>query len=217
MKEDAARWTIHGLGKRIGSKEISPVEVTEILLGRIEAHAPTLQSFITIDAEGALEQARQAEREIVAGSYRGPLHGIPLAYKDIIAVRDLRMTSGSKVFENHVASEDATAVSRLRQVGAICMGKLNTSEFAFGSTGHNLHYGDARNPWNLKRVTGGSSSGSANSVSAGLVLGALGSDTGGSVRIPSAACGIVGMKATYGRVSARESCPSLGPSIISAP
>ncbi|MFQ6111042.1 MAG: amidase [Nitrospinota bacterium] len=207
MREDVSGWTIHGLSKRIAAKEISPVEVTEALIRRIETYGPKLKSFITLDAEGALAEARQAEEEILKGNYRGPLHGIPLAYKDLFATKGLKTTSGSKIFKDHVPTEDSTVVARLRQAGAVCLGKLNMSEFAFGATGHNSHYGNCRNPWAMEHVAGGSSSGSGNAVAAGLVMGALGSDTGGSVRMPSCACGIVGLKPTYGRLSRRGVTP----------
>ena len=153
-----------------------------------------------------MEQRRAAE-EIAGGEYRGPLHGIPVALKDIFAVAGVGLTAGSKILAENVASEDAESTTRLRSAGAIIPGKLNLHEFAFGATGVNPHYGPARNPWDTERITGGSSSGSAAAVAGGECPAALGTDTGGSIRIPASLCGIVGLKPTYGRVSKRGVLP----------
>ncbi|MFQ5896239.1 MAG: amidase, partial [Nitrospinota bacterium] len=201
MTEDLTRWTIGGLSEALRKRELSPVELTDTLLARIETHDPLLRAYITVDREGALAAAREAEEELAAGRPRGPLHGVPIAYKDLYETRGLRTTSGSKIYRDHLPAEDATSVARLREAGAVCLGKLNMHEFAFGPTGLNAHYGNARNPWDPERIAGGSSSGSGSAVAALLALAALGTDTGGSIRIPAACCGVVGLKPTYGRVS----------------
>ncbi len=194
-------------GPLIRERELSPVELAEACLARIEAKEPGLNAFITVIAEEALASARDAEKAIAKGDYRGPLHGIPLALKDLFAVEGVKMTAGSKILADHVASEDAEATVRLRAAGAVIVGKLNLHEFAFGATGVNPHYGSARNPWDLERITGGSSSGSGAAVASGECPAALGTDTGGSIRIPASLCGIVGLKPTYGRVSKRGVVP----------
>lgn len=186
------------LASLIRKKEISPVEVVETLLARIDDLNEKLRAFIHVSGEQALPQARAAEIEIGEGSYRGPLHGIPMAYKDIYDVQGLPTTAGSKVMAGYIAAEDCTVAARLRQAGAICLGKLNTWEFASGSM---EVFGDTRNPWNTNMVTGGSSSGSASALAAHLIPLALGTDTGGSVRFPASLCGVVGLKPTYGRIS----------------
>ena len=164
--------------------------------------------FITLAAESALEAARQAEREIAAGNYRGPLHGIPIGLKDVFNTAGIRTTNGSSFYRDYVPKEDAAAVRTLRDAGAVIIGKCNLHEFAGGSTTNNPWYGAARNPWNLERSPGGSSGGSGAAVAAFLCPGATGTDTGGSIRGPAACNGIVGLKPTYGRVSLRGIFPN---------
>ena len=190
-------WTVAGLVEAIRKKTLSPVEVVRGYLDRIERLNPKLSHFITVDAEGALARARALEAE----SPRGPLHGVPLGYKDLCAVAGLVTSCGTKTPDYFLSARDCTAVTRLSRAGAITLGKLNMSELAMGPFGDNAHHGDAQNPWRPGHVTGGSSSGSGGAVAARLCAGALGSDTGGSIRLPAAVCGIVGLKPTYGRVS----------------
>lgn len=194
-------WTIVALAAAIRRRELSPVEATEACLARIERLDRRLRAFITVDTDGALRVAKELEAEAAAGRWRGALHGVPLAFKDLCHIRGLPASCGTKTAEYFVAPQDCTAVSRLARAGAITLGKLNMTELAMGPFGDNAHHGDAQNPWRAGHVTGGSSSGSGVAVAAGLALGALGSDTGGSIRLPSACCGIVGLKPTYGRVS----------------
>ncbi|OGO50793.1 MAG: hypothetical protein A2148_03690 [Chloroflexi bacterium RBG_16_68_14] len=198
---DLCYLTLHELSSRIRTKALSPVEVTEAVLERIERLNPTLNAYLTVTAERALADARAAEGEIASGRYRGPLHGVPIGVKDLCATKGVRTTAASKILAGWVPDEDATVIQRLREAGAVIIGKLHLHEYAFGATGVNPHYGPARNPWDTGRITGGSSSGSGAAVAAGLCFAALGSDTGGSIRIPSSLCGIVGVKPTYGRVS----------------
>jgi len=199
--------TIHAAANLLKDREISPVELTQAHLERIQLLDQRLNSFITLTPEIALEQARQAEVEILAGGYKGPLHGIPLALKDLYETQGIRTTAGSTFFADYIPEEDAVAVQRLKEAGAVILGKLNMHEIALGVTNENPHYGDCCNPWDLTRVPGGSSGGNAAALAAGLCMGALGSDTGGSIRIPSALCGVVGLKPTYGRVSLRGVIP----------
>jgi len=189
------------LAGKLETREISPVEVVEDCISRIDQINPKLNAFVTVTADSARHDAKIAEAEIRAGKYRGPLHGIPVGIKDIIDTSNIRTTYGSSIFRNHLPAKDATVVSRLKDAGAIIIGKTNTHEFAFGVTTNNVHYGPTRNPWDPDRIPGGSSGGSAVAVAASLCSAALGTDTGGSVRIPSAFCGTVGLKPTYGRIS----------------
>ena len=192
-----AEWTVATLSADLREGRRSPVDVTRELLDRIERHDARLRSFITVDAEGALRRAHALEGRRV----RGPLHGVPLAYNDLFAVRGLPTSCGTRTRDYFLSDVEATAVARLAAAGAITLGKLNMTELAVGPLGDNPHHGDVDNPWRTGHVPGGSSSGSGAAVAAGLALGALGSDTGGSIRIPAACCGIVGLKPTWGRVS----------------
>jgi aspartyl-tRNA(Asn)/glutamyl-tRNA(Gln) amidotransferase subunit A len=197
-------WTsLADLGRMIATKQVSPVEVVRAHLDRIAAVDQKLRAFITVCADSALESARAAEADLMAGRVVGRLHGVPWAPKDLYSTRGVRTTGGSKILADSVPSEDSTVVARLARAGAILLGKLNMHEFAYGPEGLNAHYGDARNPWSADahRIAGGSSSGSGVAVAAGLAPGSLGSDTGGSIRIPASLCGITGLKPTYGRVS----------------
>ncbi|MBP1153347.1 MULTISPECIES: amidase [unclassified Paenibacillus] len=198
---------ITAISKKIRSKEVSPKEIVAQLVNRIEAVNPVLNAFITVAAEEAFEQAKQAEAEITSGQYRGPLHGIPIGLKDLIYTKGIKTTMGSEIFKDFIPDFDATVVQKLKHAGAIIIGKLNTHEFAYGSTGDVSHFGPVRNPYDTSKMTGGSSSGSGAAVASALCFGALGTDTGGSIRIPSSACGIVGMKPTFGRVSKHGAYP----------
>lgn len=193
--------SISEAAERIARKELSPVELVQAHLERIRATDDKLNSFITLLAGEAMESAREAEQAIQNGDHRGPLHGIPIGLKDLCYTRGIRTTIGSKINRDFVPDYDAAVVERFRDSGAVLMGKLQMHEFALGATSENPHDGPAHNPWNVERVTGGSSGGSGASVASGQCMGALGSDTGGSVRIPAGACGIVGLKPTFGVVS----------------
>jgi aspartyl-tRNA(Asn)/glutamyl-tRNA(Gln) amidotransferase subunit A len=199
--------TILELAPRVRRKEISPVELTRECLERIEKLNPALNAFITVCAESALDEARKSEQEIARGAWRGPLHGIPVALKDLIDTAGVRTTVASKVFENRVPKEDAEVVRRLREAGAVILGKNNLHEFAYGGSSLVSYFGDVRNPRNAEHIAGGSSGGSAAAVAAGLCYAAIGTDTAGSIREPAALCGSVGLKPTYGRVSARGVVP----------
>jgi aspartyl-tRNA(Asn)/glutamyl-tRNA(Gln) amidotransferase subunit A len=194
-------WTVVSLADAIAARRISPVEATEECLRRIERLDARLRAFITLDAEGALRDAKAREEELAAGRARGPLHGVPLAWKDLCHVPGLPTSCGTRLREYFVDERECEPVRRLRAAGAVGLGKLNMTELALGPYGDNPHHGDVLNPWRPGHVAGGSSSGSGAAVAAGLVLGAVGSDTGGSIRLPAACCGIVGLKPTYGRVS----------------
>jgi aspartyl-tRNA(Asn)/glutamyl-tRNA(Gln) amidotransferase subunit A len=193
--------SVEALGERLRRRELSPVEITRVYLERIAALDPELHAFITVTREPALADAATAEREIAAGQHRGPLHGVPLAIKDLFYTAGVRTTAGSRILADFVPAEDATVVARLKAAGALSLGKTNMEEFAYGATSLNPHYGVCRNPWDPERIAGGSSGGSAAAVVAGLCAAALGSDSGGSIRQPAALCGLVGLKPTYGRVS----------------
>lgn len=177
------------------------MELIDVLLARTQRLNPRLNAFITVARESAQAQAKLPEKEITTGKYRGPLHGVPVALKDNIVTDGIRTTAGSKFFSVGEDSPEATLVRRLRREGAIVIGKTNLHEFTYGVTTNNPHFGPTRNPWNPQCISGGSSGGSAVAVAAGMALAAVGTDTGGSVRIPSALCGVVGLKPTYGRVS----------------
>jgi len=204
---NVAGLTIADAAEQIRKKSLSPVELVETLLRRIDTFDPRLNAYLVVTGDEARRAARQAAEEIGRGDYRGPLHGIPLALKDLFDTRGVRTTAGAKIFADRVPERDAYVVEKLRDAGAILLGKLNMHEWALGVTTANPHFGPTRNPWDTQRIPGGSSGGSGAAVAATLCLGALGSDTGGSIRIPASLCGIVGLKPTYGRVSLRGVIP----------
>src|SRR5213082_165172 len=210
---DIAFASIEEIGKLFRKRKLSPVELAKMMLARIERLNPKLNAYITVTAEVALAQAKKAEAELYAprgrqGHHdRGPLHGIPISLKDNIYTKDIRTTAGSKILKDFVPKEDARVVARLKGAGAIILGKTNLHEFAYGVTTNNPHFGPTRNPWDLSRIPGGSSGGSAAAVAAGLCYGSIGTDTGGSIRIPASLCGIVGLKPTWGRISCEGIVP----------
>ncbi len=199
--------TIFEIAPRLRRKEVSPVELTRACLDRIERLNPALNAFITVTPDSALAEARAAEIEISRGEWRGPLHGIPVALKDLIDTAGTRTTAASGLYQNRVPAVDAEVVLRLRQAGAVILGKNNLHEFAYGGSSLVSFFGDVQNPWNTQHIAGGSSGGSAAAVAAGLCYAAIGTDTAGSIREPAALCGCVGIKPTYGRVSARGVIP----------
>ena len=198
--------TIREAAESLRRRRFSALELTTAALGRIERFT-ALRAFITVTAEQALQQARQADADLATGKDLGPLHGIPIAVKDLFHTRGVRTTAGSPIYRNFVPDRDAFAVARLEYAGAVMLGKLNMHELAYGITSANPHFGAVRNPWNGKHSPGGSSGGSGAAVAAGLAYAALGTDTGGSIRIPASFCGTVGLKPTYGRVSRRGVMP----------
>src|SRR6185436_8379753 len=185
-------------GRKLRAGEVTAQAITEQCLHRIETDNPRLNAFIRVMADEAREQAAAADRELAAGLDRGPLHGVPISIKDLLDVRGVPTTAASRVRDGHIAERDAPAVAHLRQAGAVFIGKTNLHEFAFGTTNEDSAFGPARNPHDPSRSPGGSSGGSAISVAAGMALATVGTDTGGSIRIPAAACGIVGLKAGFG-------------------
>lgn len=189
------------LSKQIRNREISPVDLVKEKLDIIKEKNRAINAFITVAEKEALESAIVLEKELENKKVRGPLHGIPFAVKDLLFTKGIRTTSGSKIFKDFIPDDDATVIKKLKDAGAILIGKLNTHEFAYGPIGDRSYFGPCRNPYNLNKITGGSSSGSAAAVAANMVDFSLGTDTGGSVRIPSSACGVVGMKPTFGLVS----------------
>jgi aspartyl-tRNA(Asn)/glutamyl-tRNA(Gln) amidotransferase subunit A len=199
--------TIFEISEQVRKRERSPVELTKQCLDRIEALNPVLNAFITVTAVTALAEARKAEQEIQSGDYRGPLHGIPIALKDLIDTAGVRTTAASALFKNRIPAQDAEVVSRLKKSGAIVLGKNNLHEFAYGGSSLISYFGPMRNPWNPEYVTGGSSGGSAAAVAAELCYAAIGTDTAGSIREPAAFCGVVGIKPSYGLVSAEGVIP----------
>jgi aspartyl-tRNA(Asn)/glutamyl-tRNA(Gln) amidotransferase subunit A len=195
------------IADRIRRRSVSPVELTRECLARIEKLNPTLNAFVTVTAESALAQARAAEEEIRHGKWRGPLHGVPIGLKDLVDTAGVRTTAASAIFKDRVPAEDAEVVRWLKEAGAVLLGKQNLHEFAYGGSSMVSYFGEVRNPWNTDYIAGGSSGGSAASVAAGLGFAAIGTDTAGSIRLPAAYCGVVGLKPTYGRVSARGVIP----------
>ena len=193
--------TISELSQRLRRREVSPVEITQDCLERIERLNPELNAFITVTGESALAEAQLAEAEILRGKWRGPLHGVPVALKDLIDTAGVRTTAASALYKDRVPEQDADVVRRLRQAGAVIVGKNNLHEFAYGGSSLVSYFGEVHNPWDLGRIAGGSSGGSAAAVVAGLAYAAIGTDTAGSIREPAALCGCVGLKPTYGRVS----------------
>jgi aspartyl-tRNA(Asn)/glutamyl-tRNA(Gln) amidotransferase subunit A len=204
---EGAYATLVQVADLIRTRQISPVELIERTLERIARRDPALNAYQLVLAERARAAAAQAEREIAAGDYRGPLHGVPIAVKDLLDLAGTPTTAGSKILADRVADTDSTAVVRLEQAGAVIVGKTRLSEFAYSPGSNNAHYGSTRNPWSADHDTGGSSSGSTAAVAAGLAYAALGSDTGGSIRIPASVCGVVGLKPTYGRISLAGAVP----------
>jgi aspartyl-tRNA(Asn)/glutamyl-tRNA(Gln) amidotransferase subunit A len=201
INDDPALRDLSEVADAIAAGRLTSVQATEACLARIEVWQPRTNAFLRLHREKALEQARAMDKELAAGKRRGPLHGVPMAHKDMYYRKGERSTGGSAIRRDWTAPVTATALQKLDAAGVVELGFLNMAEFAAGPTGHNVHHGHCRNPWDSSRVTGGSSSGSGASVAARMVYGALGSDTGGSIRLPASACGVVGMKATYGRVS----------------
>lgn len=201
MKKEGFRMDIISLQKKIKEKKVSPTEITTFYLEKIKKENEQLNAFITVCEKEALEAAEKATEDIMKGRKIGPLHGIPIAIKDMIFTKDVKTTLGSKLYENFIPDKDASVVKKLKEAGAIIVGKTNTHEFAYGPVGDRSFFGPVHNPHDLNKITGGSSSGSGAAVSAELCVAALGTDTGGSVRIPASACGIVGMKPSFGRVS----------------
>jgi aspartyl-tRNA(Asn)/glutamyl-tRNA(Gln) amidotransferase subunit A len=195
------------LAELLCGRKVSSEEVTRDYLERIERLNPRLNAYITVTAEQALQQALQADADIAAGNYRGPLHGVPIGIKDMFHVAEAPTTFGSKILQDSVTTHDAALVTRLKQAGAVILGKHNLHEFAFGITSENPHFGAVRNPWNTDRIPGGSSGGTASAVAAGLCAAGIGSDTGASIRAPASFCGVVGLKPTYGRVSRTGGLP----------
>lgn len=202
MKDlDLANLSITQAAQALRAKEVSPLELTDAYLQRIEQLNPRVNAYITVTAERAREDAQRATEELVAGKARGPLHGIPVAHKDLYETAGIRTTGGSRIHANHIPNADSTVARKLREAGTILLGKLNTHEYAYGVTTNNPHFGPTRNPWDLERIPAGSSGGSGAAIAAGLATAATGSDTGGSIRMPASVCGVVGLKPTYGRVS----------------
>jgi len=205
--DDLSSLSLYEASRLVQKKSVSPVELTRSCLSRIERLNPKLNAFITVTAEQALAQARELENERQRGRWRGPLHGIPIALKDNIDTAGIRTTAASAVFADRIPTEDAEVVRRLKAAGAVILGKLNMHEFAYGTTSVFSHFGAVHNPWRLDHIAGGSSGGSGSAVAANLCYAAIGTETGASIRLPAACCGVVGIKPTYGLVSARGIVP----------
>ena len=201
MRKQLAEMSISELAPMLRDREVSPVEVSNSVFTRVKAFEKEINAYVEINEEKALEAAKKAEQEIFRGEYKGPLHGIPMALKDILHIKGETVSFGSKIHKYFIADQDATVVSKLKSAGVVLNGKLNMHEYAWGGTTNNPHFGPTRNPWNLEKIPGGSSGGSGAAVAADLTIASLGTDTGGSIRMPAAACGIVGLKPTHGRVS----------------
>ncbi|MDR4948077.1 amidase [Neobacillus cucumis] len=201
MSKTLAQMSISELSPMLRDQEVSPVEITESIFNRIKAFDKEINSYVEVNEEKAIESAKRAEREISNGEYKGALHGIPMALKDILHFKGETSALGSKIHKDFIAEDDAAVVSKLKEAGVVFTGKLNMHEYAWGGTTNNPHFGPTRNPWNLSKIPGGSSGGSGAAVAADLTIASLGTDTGGSIRMPAAACGIVGLKPTHGRVS----------------
>jgi aspartyl-tRNA(Asn)/glutamyl-tRNA(Gln) amidotransferase subunit A len=198
---EIAELSVVSAASLIHRRELSPVELVRAVLDRIEAYGRQINAYIALHAEEAIQTARRAEDALAHRHPLGPLHGVPLAVKDLFFEAGLPTTAGSRVLQDCAPEEDATVIRRLKEAGAVLLGRLNLHELAYGVTSENPHFGPVRNPWNLSRIAGGSSGGSAAAVAASLCLASLGTDTGGSIRIPAACCGVVGLKPTYGRIS----------------
>ena len=207
MSELLATLTIEEFGRRLRAGTLTAVDVTEACLGRIEAEQGRLNAFIYVMADDARRQAAEADRDLAAGLDHGPLHGVPISVKDLVDIQGVPTTAASRVREGHVAETDAPIITHLRKAGAVLLGKTNLHEIAYGTTSEESAFGPVRNPHDVTRSPGGSSGGSAVSIAAGMALGSIGSDTGGSIRVPASACGTVGLKPTYGEVSAEGVVP----------
>ncbi|MGM8365263.1 amidase [Virgibacillus sp. W0181] len=201
MNKQLAKKSITELASLIQSKEVSPVEITTAVIDEIEGKNDLINAYIRVDSNEAMSCAKQAEADIVKGKYIGPLHGIPMALKDIFYFKGKKMTVGSRIHKDFTPTYDATVVKKLKQQGVIFTGSLNMHEYAYGVTTTNPHYGTCRNPWDMNKIPGGSSGGSAAAVSANMTIASLGTETGGSLRAPAAFCGVVSLKPTYGSVS----------------
>src|SRR6516162_5322347 len=207
MSTEPALMTLTEVARAIAMKQLSSQEATRALLHRIAQWQPHLNAFMTIEAKAALKAAEEADTALAKGELRGPLHGVPLAHKDMYYEAGKVVTCGSLIRRDFVATTTSTALQRLKDAGQVRLGSLHMAEFAYGPTGHNSHYGPVRNPWNIAHITGGSSSGSGSAVAARLTFAALGSDTGGSIRMPAHFCGVTGLKTTWGRISRAGAMP----------
>jgi aspartyl-tRNA(Asn)/glutamyl-tRNA(Gln) amidotransferase subunit A len=204
---DLANLSIARAARALRAKELSPLELADGYLRRIAQLNPRVNAYVTVTAERAREDARRATDELATGNARGPLHGIPIAHKDLYETAGIRTTGGSKIHGNYVPNADCTVVRKLREAGTVLLGKLNTHEYAYGVTTNNPHTGATHNPWDLARIPAGSSGGSGAAIAAGLATATTGTDTGGSIRMPASLCGVVGLKPTYGRVSKQGVLP----------
>jgi aspartyl-tRNA(Asn)/glutamyl-tRNA(Gln) amidotransferase subunit A len=201
MSKHLTDMTLAAAAHAIRARKLSPVELTDAYLARIESLNPKINAYVTVTAERARADAKRAADEIAKSGPRSPLHGVPIGLKDLCETEGIRTTAGSKFFADHVPRRDSTVARKLREAGSVLLGKLNTHEFAYGVTTDNPHFGATRNPWDLSRIPGGSSGGSGAAIAASLAASTIGTDTGGSIRIPASLCGAVGLKPTYGRVS----------------